>query len=159
AFALFSPTGRLVLTTANNGRLQLWKTPATPEAASFFRGAYAHGFTRASLGSLGNLNGPPALALFLAAKDDARLPRLWGVDGFEVRYFQSATPSVATCGAFAPDGSVFFTGRADRVVRVWEVPPELQWSEPLEAEITYIGSRVERGTDMVRLRAEMDNPT
>jgi multidrug efflux pump subunit AcrA (membrane-fusion protein) len=44
------------------------------------------------------------------------------------------------------------------VVRVWEVPSAAQRDHLLEAEITYVGSQVERGTDMVRVRAEFENP-
>jgi hypothetical protein len=51
-----------------------------------------------------------------------------------------------------------FTGGADRVVRVWALPRAAQWQQPLEAEITYVGSQVERGADTVRIRAELANP-
>ena len=113
--AHFSPTGKLVLTAASNGRLQLWKAPDPSGAAE-----------RAST--------------------------------FEIRHFSAPNAGTAVCGTFSPDEKVFFTGGADKVIRVWPVPPEADWSRPLEAKITYIGSQVERGTDTVRIRAEMDNP-
>jgi WD40 repeat protein/biotin carboxyl carrier protein len=116
--AHFSPTGKLVLTTANNGRVQLWKVPA-----------------------------------FAAATQ-----RLLNLNSYEVRYFSPPNALPITCGAFAPDEKVIFTGGVDKVIRVWPVPPEADWYHPLEATITYIGTQVERGTDTLRLRAEMDNP-
>ena len=116
--AHFSPTGKLVLTSANNGRVQLWKVPA-----------------------------------FAAATK--RLPNL---NSYEVRYFSPPNALPITCGTFAPDGRVVFTGGVDKLIRVWPVPPEADWYQPLEATITYIGTQVERGTDTLRLRAEMDNP-
>jgi WD40 repeat protein/biotin carboxyl carrier protein len=118
ALAHFSPTGKLVLSVANNGRIQLWKVPV-PEALSH---------------------------------------QLWNLNSYEVRHFIPPTPAPVTCGVFAPDEKVFFTGGVDKVIRVWPVPAAADWSQPLEATITYIGSQVERGTDMVRIRAEMDNP-
>jgi WD40 repeat protein/biotin carboxyl carrier protein len=120
ALAHFSPTGRLVLTAASNGRVQLWKTPAAPGAAS------------------------------------AQNP--WCRLTSEVRHFYPPGAGTAACAVFAPDERVFFTGGMDKVVRAWPVPPPADWAPPLLAEITYVGSQVERGTDTVRVRAEMANP-
>jgi WD40 repeat protein len=156
AFALFSPSGRLVLAAGSSGRLQLWAVPAEPEAVAFFRHAYAKGLGRNSLQNLGQALAPAGFAPAWAAGKS--LPRLWRLDGYEVRHFASPTPSPVICGAFAPDESVAFTAGADRVIRAWGVPPASQWAEPIEAEITYVGSQVERGTDLVRIRAELDNP-
>ena len=174
--ALFSPKGRLIVTAANNSRLQLWKVPTTPAATTFFRAGYTHGFHRGSLTTLAALNGmathPYSLTglgnLSVAWADLAPgssgtletkpFPRLWGLDSFEVRHF--ATPNmVVHCGAFAPDESVVFTAGTDKVIRVWQVPSEQQWAIPLEGRLTFVGSQVECGTDMVRIRAEVDNPT
>jgi WD40 repeat protein/biotin carboxyl carrier protein len=153
--ALFSPTGSLVLTGANNGRLQLWRAPAAPEQAALLRGAYRHGFDRGSLAALGALAGP--LALTGPAARDGRLPRLWPLHGQEIRYFAVPNAS-ATCAAFAPDESVVFTAGTDRVIHVWPVPPAGRRDLPLEAAVTFVGSQVERGTDGVRVRAELVNP-
>ena len=157
-FALFSPSGRLVLTAASNGRLQMWTVPAAPEATAFFRQAYARGVGRDALLALGGLGQPLAPARAALAAAGKAAPRLWRLDGYEVRHFVSPTPGALTCGAFTPDETVAFTAGADRVIRAWGVPPTSQWAEPVEAEITYVGSQVERGTDMVRIRAELDNP-
>ncbi|MCI0464018.1 MAG: efflux RND transporter periplasmic adaptor subunit, partial [Gemmataceae bacterium] len=157
AFALFAPSGRLVLTAGNNGRLQLWTVPPWPEAVSFFRQSYVHGFGRDALLTLGAL-GQPLLAAAVTTRLATAGPRLWALDGHEVRHFLTPTPAAVTCAAFAPDGTVAFTGGSDRVVRVWPVPPAGQWEQPLEAELTYVGSQVERGTDLVRVRAELENP-
>ena len=53
--ALFSPSGQLVLTANAAGRLQLCTMPASPNAAAFFREAYAEGFRRNTLLALGVL--------------------------------------------------------------------------------------------------------
>src|SRR5262249_30984177 len=144
AFALFDPSGRLVLTAGNTGRLQLWSVPAGPESVQFFRQGYAGGFRRDGLLALGALGQPgPAGAapLGLGWSGDGRVPRLWALDGREVRHFVNPTPTPVTCGVFTPDGGVAFTGGADRVIRAWAVPPAEQWERPLEAEVTYVGSQ------------------
>jgi len=71
--AHFSPTGKLVLTSANNGRVQLWKVPV-----------------------LGATN------------------RLGDLSGYEVRYFATPHAGLVTCGTFAPDEKVIFTGGATK---------------------------------------------
>jgi WD40 repeat protein/biotin carboxyl carrier protein len=162
-FALFSPTDRLVLAASSNGRLQLWKVPALPAEMEFFRRGYTHGFRRDSLSALGALgsalalSGPVSTWAALGGGDGA-LPRLWSLEGYEARHFLTPGSATATCGAFAPDESVVFTGGSDGTVRVWAVPAAGQWREPWEATITFVASQVERGADGVRVRAEMDNP-
>jgi WD40 repeat protein len=169
-FAAFAPGGRMVLTAASNGRLQLWSVPAAPEAVRGLRHGYRHGFGRDALLALGGLlpspGALPAAGLAPAllrqgsgGKADTRpiLPQLWRLDGHEVRHFINPTPTAVLCGTFSADGSAVFTGGADRVVRVWAVPALPAEDRPLEAEVTYVGSQVERGTDMVRVRAELHN--
>jgi WD40 repeat protein len=151
-FAQFSPTGRLILTASSNARLQLWRSPATPEETLFFRQGYTQGFHRGSLLALGPLGGATGWAGLLPT------PQLWQLLGQEVRHFLVPNASVVNCGTFAPDESAFFTGGADKTVRVWAIPPMQRWNQTSEARITYIGSQVERGTDRVRIRAEMANP-
>lgn len=162
AFALFSPSGRLVLSPANNGRLHLWKTPPSPQQTAQLRTAYLHGFHPGSLLAI-NSPGPLPVGAALAALNseaaaEVGAPGLWGLHGFEVRHYQPPNTSSLTCAAFAPDEQVFFTAGADKVIRVWAVPAVRQWNQMLEARLTYVGSQVERGTDLVRIRAEMDNP-
>lgn len=161
--ALFSPSGRLVLSGGANSRLQLWKAPAPAETIDFFRQAYAEGFDAAALKSLnllGGLGQPPLTAwgMGFGTSPAAQLPRLWNLHGYEVRHFLMPGTTVVQCAAFAPDESVFFSGGSDKVVRVWAIPPSAQWQQPLEARITMIGSQLERGADAVRIRAEMVNP-
>jgi len=164
AFAAYSPTGNTVLTAANNGRLQVWKVPADPGPTRFLRQAYVHGFRRDSLAllqALGSTLTPAELGLAWAdssRNENHLVPQLWSVDGFELRYYLSASPAPVICGAFGPDGTIFFTGGADRVIRVWGAPSTGHCQQSLEAEITYVGSQVERGTDTVRIRAELENP-
>jgi WD40 repeat protein len=163
--AVFSPTGRLVLTGVNNGRLQLWKVPAGPAESAFLRSGYAHGFHRGALGALpvgpaadlATSLGRLAVADSLVAAPTPALPYLWGVDGYEVRHFLTPNAS-ATCAVFTPDEKVVFTAGTDKVIRAWAVPPASEWGQPLEAEVTFVASQVERGTDLVRVRAELDNP-
>jgi WD40 repeat protein/biotin carboxyl carrier protein len=152
----FSPSGRLLLTSSSGGLLQLWQAPAPPEGAKFLRGAFAHGFDRAALAQL-LPPGPADIAPVLLHEAGGQLPRLWPLDAYEVRQFP-APGAGAACAVFAPDESVLFTA-GDEVVRVWPVPAASQWRRPLEARITFVGSQLERGTDMVRVRAEFDNPT
>ncbi len=155
-FALFSPSGRLVLASASNGRLQLWKAPADPDTVRFFRNGHAHGFRRDSLLALAGLGGDPLMAA--AGRAAAPLAQLWGVDGYEVRHLATPAASPATCAAFTPDETFALTGGGDGTVRVWEVPPREEWGQPWEATVTFVASQVERGTEAVRIRAEMDNP-
>jgi WD40 repeat protein/multidrug efflux pump subunit AcrA (membrane-fusion protein) len=150
--ALFSPSGTMILTASNNGRLQLWKVPAPPAAHAFFRSSYAQGFHRGSLAAL--LPNAPASCFALA---ESELPRLWSLEAHEVRQF-SAPAAKNLCGVFNPDESVFFTGGPEKVIHVYQVPQPDERGLVLEGWVTYVGSAVERGTDMVRVRAELDNP-
>lgn len=150
--AQYSPTGRLILASANNGRLQLWKVPASPATIAFFRHGYAHGLDRATL-----LNLVPSPA-GLASPGNAATPRLWSLHGFEVRHYLAPGVSVTQSAAFAPDERVFFSVGSDKLIRAWAIPAPEHWQQPLEAQITFVGSQLERGTYMVRIRAEMDNP-
>jgi hypothetical protein len=126
-FAAFAPSGKAVLTAANTGRVQLWSVPAEPRQARFFRHAYVEGFGRNSLGSLQAIGGaqtptglvPGWLPVALPgprqpapprATAPSPVPQMWVVDGYEVRYFLSQNPAAVTCGAFAPDEAVIFTG-------------------------------------------------
>jgi WD40 repeat protein/biotin carboxyl carrier protein len=77
----------------------------------------------------------------------------------EIRHFIIPGASAVHAGVFAPDESVFFTGGVDKIVRVWAVPSVKNWQPVYEARITYVGNQIERGTDMVRIRAELENPS
>jgi WD40 repeat protein/biotin carboxyl carrier protein len=131
AFALFSPSDALILSAVNNGRVVLWKAPARPQ----------------------DLRRLPH-----DVHEDKGLSGLWGLDSAVICSYATPSPAGVTCAAFAPDESVIFTGGPDKVVHVWPVPVTSQWREPMGARITFVGSQVERGTGMIRVRAEMDNP-
>ena len=90
------------------------------------------------------------------SKDTDPLGSLKNLGGFEVRHYALPKASEVRCGAFTPDEAVFFTGGTDRSVRAWSVPGPAEW-QPREAVLTYVGSEVEQGTDLVRIQAEMDN--
>lgn len=155
--SVFSPSGKLLLTTSSNGRIQLWKAPATPESAALLRHGYTQGFYRNSLNLLGALAAPGLAPALVGLQGAGGTPRLWSLDAAELRYFLTPNATVA-CAAFAPGETIVFTAGSDKVIRAWPVPPLAQYGVPLEAYVTFLGSQVERGTDMVRIRAELDNP-
>jgi WD40 repeat protein/biotin carboxyl carrier protein len=155
--ALFGPTGRLILAGGSNGRLQLFKVPEISSSSSTAR------FAPGSVALLATPATPLVLSVGLMAslaenRTDTEPAALWNRDGHAVCQFHAPGTTPVTCGAFAPDGRVVFTGGTDRAVRVWPVPPARQWSRPLQATVTFVGSQVERGTDRVRVRAEVENP-
>jgi multidrug efflux pump subunit AcrA (membrane-fusion protein) len=82
-----------------------------------------------------------------------------------MRHLELPEGTNVTCGAFAPQHgdenaeTVFFTGGSDRIIRVWKLPPANERSKHLEAIITTVSSQIESGTGLVRVRAELDNPT
>lgn len=164
-FAVFSPSDQLVLTGAENGRVQLWKVPATEEQARFFREGHGKGFRRNSLLALGaftNAVGPFGGQVASAVvggqqSTTSAVPELWDLSSYEIFYLATRETSAATCGVFSPDEAVVFTAGSDGVIRAWEVPAREQWNPPLEARITAVGSQVETGGD-VRIRAEFNNP-
>jgi len=130
-FARFSPSQRLILAASADGRLQLSRTPVEPKQRSVL------------------------VQMFQANPQTAPLPKLGGM---EVRQYHLPKASQARCGVFAPDETVFFTAGSDRVIRAWLVPPEAEW-EPREATLIYVGNELEPGTDLVRIRAELENPS
>jgi WD40 repeat protein len=177
--AVFSASGALVLTAGTNGRLQLWRTPATRDDAAFLRQGYQESFYRNSLSALGVLGAalapsghvlsPTWSALAVAApgcgtarpqseERSGLVPRLWAPDATEVRHLVTPDASSESCGVFTPDEKGVFTAGSDQVIRLWAVPPAAETSQPLEAEVTFVGSQLESGTGLVRIRAEVDNP-
>jgi WD40 repeat protein len=65
---------------------------------------------------------------------------------------------VATCGAFAPDGSWVVTGTRDHQVLVWPMPGQKEVEEVLWAQLTYVEGFLDSTLKRVPLRAELDNP-
>jgi WD40 repeat protein len=86
------------------------------------------------------------------------VPQLWALNGFEIRHLATPDATAVTCGAFSPDGAFVFTAGNDKVIRVWEAPRAAERQQPLEALVTFVGTQVESGTGLVRIRAELDNP-
>jgi WD40 repeat protein len=117
-----------LLLTTSSNGLQLWRTPLDPIARA------------------------ARYKAFRSNPED--LPDL---GGFEVRHYQLPKATQARCGVFAPDESVIFTAGTGRAIQVWAIPPATEW-QPRQARLTYVGSEVEPGTDLVRIQAEMDNP-
>jgi WD40 repeat protein len=200
--ALFSPSGRTILTATANGRLQLLNSPATVDEATFFRVGYTQGFRRNSLLSLAALTAnlapsghllfpaiagtsaqqptrlqPPqmvpvlpsmvvsatqAFPLWFVTPNDFRgmtaVPELWNLNSYELRHLATPDAAAVTCGAFSPDETMVFTAGTDKVIRIWEMPSLLEQRFPLEALVMYVGNQVDSSTNLVRLRAEFENP-
>ena len=152
--ALFSPGGRLVVAGGPNGRVQLWKAPILTRQPA----AQASGGREEARLAYGSLVGIPEALMTEGGRKGQALPPRWGMDACEIRHYAMAASAALTCAAFSPDERVVFTGGTDKLVRAWPVPPATQWERPREARITYVGSQVERGTDRVRVCAELENP-
>jgi WD40 repeat protein len=177
--ACFSPQADMILTTTTNGRLQLWSTPERPEVEAIYRYAYFHGITKNNFHILGLLNAavnplPQCLLesmtwgltavpqeVKIGSQPTAKLflgvPELWNLGGQPFRQLQTPEATTETCGVFAPNVPYFFTGGTDKVIRVWAKPTPEEGREAMEAVITFVGNQVEGG--LVRIRAEMDNPS
>lgn len=129
-FAQFSPSRRLILSASAEGRLQLWRAPVESKERAEAARALKSGKLQGQAPNLG---------------------------GFEIRQYPLPKASQARCSVFAPDESVFFSGGSDRMIRVWSIPAVEDWS-PRPGVLTYVGSELEPGTDLVHIQAEMDNP-
>jgi hypothetical protein len=71
---------------------------------------------------------------------------------------QLAWEGVASCAAFAPDGSWVVTGTKDRKVLTWPVPTREEITHRLEAEITLVEPAQDPRTRQVRIWAEVEDP-
>ncbi len=157
-FAGFSPTGFYTLTSSANGQLQLWRTPATPREKQKIFQAMTGSQSQTSPGHEEDNSLKQTSFLLEETKSHKRKSQLLGnIGGFEVQTYQVPKAATATCGVFAPDETVFFTGGTDGTIRVWVVPTRTE-SKPHHAVLTYIGSALEQGgTNLVRIQAEMKN--
>ena len=96
----------------------------------------------------------------------AAVPELWSLGSYEVRHLKTGDGANVTCGAFAmvsdsafPNGAIF-TGGTDRIIRVWAAPDAKEQQDTVEAVLTFVGAQAETTTTpLVRIRAELDNPT
>jgi WD40 repeat protein len=84
------------------------------------------------------------------------IPTLWSLGGFELRHLRCPETAGVLCGAFAPGLPVAATGGKDHVIRVWPLPTESEAT--IEGIVTYVGTQVQSGTTLTRLRAEFANP-
>jgi WD40 repeat protein len=93
------------------------------------------------------------------------VPEVWPLQSRELRHLITPDASAVTCAAFLPEPadadapSLLFTGGADRLVRIWKLPPPSERADTLEAIVTAVGSQIEAGTGLVHVRAELDNPS
>jgi WD40 repeat protein len=155
AFLSASPDGQRVL--IDQGReLRLVSVPRrTIEGSLHNPGSAGGSFTTMALFS------PDGRLALTAASSEGRL-QLWRLPTEETRAYelrQLATPdrSLATCGAFAPDGSFIVTGSRDRQVYVWAMPSKNEIEHLLTATVTYIEPSVESAGRQVRIWAELPN--
>src|SRR5262249_24185239 len=150
--AVFAPSGKLILSAAANGRLQLWRAPA----ADAPRTTPAADPVRQPLAALSAPHaGPLASLLPLAVTDPAALP-LCPLGPFEIQHYQLPNAAQARCAVFGPGEKVFLSGGTDRVIRIWAVPEE--WArQSREAVLNFVGSEIETGTDLVRVQATRAN--
>jgi WD40 repeat protein len=65
---------------------------------------------------------------------------------------------MATCAAFAPDGSFAVTGTQDHQVLVWTMPSEKEVEKPLKARLILVEKALDTRSRQVRVWAELDNP-
>lgn len=93
------------------------------------------------------------------------IPEVWPLQSRELHHLITPDPLAVTCAAFLPEPedhdkpTLLFTGGADRLVRIWRLPPASERANTLEAIVTAVGSQIEAGTGMVHVRAELDNPS
>ena len=92
------------------------------------------------------------------------VPEVWPLQAYELRHLVTPDASAVACAAFVPEPagyegeSILFTGGADKLIRVWKLPPASERANALEAIVTAVSGQVEsRG--LVRVRAEFDNPS
>jgi WD40 repeat protein len=65
---------------------------------------------------------------------------------------------LATCAAFAPDGSFAVTGTQDHQVLIWTMPVEKEVEKPVQAKLVLVEKALDTRTRQVRVWAELDNP-
>ncbi len=65
---------------------------------------------------------------------------------------------VATCAAFAPDGSFAVTGTQDHQVLKWAMPGEKEVEKPLMGRLVLVEHALDTRSRQVRVWAELDNP-
>jgi WD40 repeat protein len=97
-------------------------------------------------------NGESAGQLQLWRAPTAQAPR-----AAELRQF-IWNHGVATCAAFAPDGSFAVTGTQDHQVLKWAMPSEKEVEKPLKGRLVLVEHALETRSRQVRVWAELDNP-
>lgn len=103
----------------------------------------------------------PVEELVLAGSDNRQL-QLWAPDPAGryprlARIFEGHTDPVLSVD-FAPDGSYFVSGSADRSVRIWRCPKVDQLNrERKRAKIEFVNQQVEAGSQTLTMYAEVDN--
>ncbi|HMP02112.1 MAG TPA: HlyD family efflux transporter periplasmic adaptor subunit [Gemmatales bacterium] len=84
------------------------------------------------------------------------IPTLWPLGGYELRHLRCPETAGVFCGTFALHAPVAFTAGRDHVIRVWPRPADVD--RTIEGVLTYVGSQVQSGTTLTRIRAEFTNP-
>jgi WD40 repeat protein len=97
--------------------------------------------------------------ILTAGSSDGRL-QLWRAPTDKRRAYevcQLISPSAATCGAFAPDGSFLVTGTRDRQVLIWKAPTKEEMAE-LTAIVKLIEKALDSNSRQVRIWADLKEP-
>jgi WD40 repeat protein len=102
---------------------------------------------------------PDGKLILTAGSSDNRL-QLWRAPTDQRRAYevcQLISPSAATCGAFAPDGSFLVTGTRDRQVLIWKAPTTEEMAE-LTATVKLIEKALDSNSRQVRIWADVKEP-
>lgn len=103
----------------------------------------------------------PDATLILTATDGGL--HLWrtptaGTRARELRQWRLPENAVATCAAFAADGSFVVAGTRERQVLLWQVPAATEAEQRFTATVSLLEHAEEAGTRQVRIWAELPNP-
>ena len=105
---------------------------------------------------------PDAQLVLTAGAAEGRL-QLWRAPtadtrAYELRQLVTRDHALASCAAFAPDGTFVVTGTKDRQVLVWPLPGPAEIQRQITAEVTLVERLVESSSRQVRFWVEVSNP-